>query len=185
MPHGINVLHFIRCSHNYCTLGNMLCGGNSKNCAILILFFVSSLKFVEPQCKLRGIPFYPLLQKDGDITLGGIFSFHSNWKNNKNSYSEAPTPLQCTRSAKLYYIVFCCIALYCIVLYCIALHCIVLYQVVLLEDYSRVYHNYNDLIFCHFLGYPVLISGHSNMLKQYCMQWRRSTTVHLCCRESH
>ncbi|XP_033953413.1 extracellular calcium-sensing receptor-like [Pseudochaenichthys georgianus] len=34
--------------------------------------------------------------KDGDIMLGGIFSFHNSWKNRRDSYMDKPLPLQCT-----------------------------------------------------------------------------------------
>ncbi|KAL2095679.1 hypothetical protein ACEWY4_007827 [Coilia grayii] len=75
----------------------MFRGGDSKNCKVLLmLVFVSAVTAARLQCKLRGSPFYPLLQKDGDITIGGIFSFHSSWMNKENSFSEAPAPLQCT-----------------------------------------------------------------------------------------
>ncbi|XP_063060630.1 extracellular calcium-sensing receptor [Engraulis encrasicolus] len=65
-------------------------------CIHIVQVPVSVCMTTQSQCKLRGNPFYPLLQKDGDIIIGGIFSFHSSWKNEDNSYSEHPSPLQCT-----------------------------------------------------------------------------------------
>uniref|UniRef100_A0A672G8D4 Extracellular calcium-sensing receptor-like n=1 Tax=Salarias fasciatus TaxID=181472 RepID=A0A672G8D4_SALFA len=41
-------------------------------------------------------PDSPLLSQDGDIMLGGIFSFHSSWKDRQNTYMHQPLPLQCT-----------------------------------------------------------------------------------------
>ncbi|XP_034083756.1 extracellular calcium-sensing receptor-like [Gymnodraco acuticeps] len=50
----------------------------------------------EPVCTQRGDPEIPRMFKDGDIMLGGIFSFHSSWKNRQDSYMDKPLPLQCT-----------------------------------------------------------------------------------------
>uniref|UniRef100_A0A4W5M1Y6 G-protein coupled receptors family 3 profile domain-containing protein n=1 Tax=Hucho hucho TaxID=62062 RepID=A0A4W5M1Y6_9TELE len=47
-------------------------------------------------CRRRGGPEYPQLAKDGDIILGGIFSFHSSWQNRELNYTQSPPPLQCT-----------------------------------------------------------------------------------------
>uniref|UniRef100_A0A7N6A4X4 G-protein coupled receptors family 3 profile domain-containing protein n=1 Tax=Anabas testudineus TaxID=64144 RepID=A0A7N6A4X4_ANATE len=49
----------------------------------------------EPVCRRRGDPEDPRLSKDGDIILGGIFSFHSNWKDRENTYTHKPLPLEC------------------------------------------------------------------------------------------
>ncbi|XP_048837861.1 extracellular calcium-sensing receptor-like [Brienomyrus brachyistius] len=49
----------------------------------------------EPSCHLWGEPQTPQLQKDGDIMIGGVFSFHNNWER-ELLYSQAPPPLKCT-----------------------------------------------------------------------------------------
>ncbi|KAE8295207.1 Extracellular calcium-sensing receptor [Larimichthys crocea] len=55
----------------------------------------------EPVCRRRGDPENPPLSKDGDIMLGGIFSFHNKWKNKQDSYMHKPQPLQCYRGVKV------------------------------------------------------------------------------------
>ncbi|XP_070685108.1 extracellular calcium-sensing receptor-like [Pempheris klunzingeri] len=50
----------------------------------------------EPVCRRRGDLENPQLSKDGDIMLGGIFSFHSSWKDRKDTYMHKPLPLECT-----------------------------------------------------------------------------------------
>ncbi|XP_033182180.1 extracellular calcium-sensing receptor-like [Anabas testudineus] len=50
----------------------------------------------EPVCQERGDPEKPQLSKDGDVVLGGIFSFHSSWKNRQDTYANKPLPLECT-----------------------------------------------------------------------------------------
>ncbi|XP_036392200.1 extracellular calcium-sensing receptor-like [Megalops cyprinoides] len=50
----------------------------------------------DPVCKLLGEPEHPQLSKDGDIMIGGIFSFYSSWEDRELSYTEVPQPLQCT-----------------------------------------------------------------------------------------
>ncbi|XP_052353047.1 extracellular calcium-sensing receptor [Oncorhynchus keta] len=68
--------------------------------AMLQLVLVAALSKAEPEglvmCRRRGGPEYPQLAKDGDIILGGIFSFHSSWQNRELNYTHSPPPLQCT-----------------------------------------------------------------------------------------
>uniref|UniRef100_A0A8C9TX85 G-protein coupled receptors family 3 profile domain-containing protein n=1 Tax=Scleropages formosus TaxID=113540 RepID=A0A8C9TX85_SCLFO len=49
----------------------------------------------NPLCQQWGRPESPQLLKDGDIMLGGIFSFHNNWEK-ELSYAHPPPPLKCT-----------------------------------------------------------------------------------------
>ncbi|KAK2847351.1 hypothetical protein Q5P01_010350 [Channa striata] len=51
----------------------------------------------ESVCRHRGDPENPQLSKDGDITLGGIFSFHYSWKDREETYTDKPLPLECNR----------------------------------------------------------------------------------------
>uniref|UniRef100_A0A3B4FMC4 Extracellular calcium-sensing receptor-like n=1 Tax=Pundamilia nyererei TaxID=303518 RepID=A0A3B4FMC4_9CICH len=65
--------------------------------ALLQLLLVASVSHAEePVCRQRGDPGNPLLCKDGDIILGGMFSFHTSWKDRKDTYTHKPLPLQCT-----------------------------------------------------------------------------------------
>ncbi|XP_041796736.1 extracellular calcium-sensing receptor-like [Chelmon rostratus] len=64
--------------------------------AILQLLLVVSFSQAEELlCRQRGDPESPQLSKDGDIMLGGIFSFHSRWKHRQDTYTNRPLPLQC------------------------------------------------------------------------------------------
>lgn len=51
----------------------------------------------EPACQQIGDVEDAELIKNGDIMLGGIFSFHSSWKNIQENYEKKPQRLQCTR----------------------------------------------------------------------------------------
>uniref|UniRef100_A0A4W5M381 G-protein coupled receptors family 3 profile domain-containing protein n=1 Tax=Hucho hucho TaxID=62062 RepID=A0A4W5M381_9TELE len=59
---------------------------------MLQLVLVAALSRAEPEglvvCRRRGGPEYPQLAKDGDIILGGIFSFHSSWQNRELNYTQ-------------------------------------------------------------------------------------------------
>ncbi|XP_017163573.1 extracellular calcium-sensing receptor-like, partial [Poecilia reticulata] len=50
----------------------------------------------ELVCSQNGDLESPQLVKDGDIMVGGLFSFHNNWKEREETYTEKPLPLQCT-----------------------------------------------------------------------------------------
>ncbi len=48
-------------------------------------------------CEMRGIPEFPLLSKEGDITIGGAFSIHSQISKPPVSFTETPEHLLCSR----------------------------------------------------------------------------------------
>uniref|UniRef100_A0A8C5FM75 G-protein coupled receptors family 3 profile domain-containing protein n=1 Tax=Gadus morhua TaxID=8049 RepID=A0A8C5FM75_GADMO len=61
-----------------------------------LLLVASFSKSEEQVCSLMGEPEEPQLFKTGDVILGGIFSFQSNWKTVELTYAHRPLPLQCT-----------------------------------------------------------------------------------------
>uniref|UniRef100_A0A8C6KGM4 G-protein coupled receptors family 3 profile domain-containing protein n=1 Tax=Nothobranchius furzeri TaxID=105023 RepID=A0A8C6KGM4_NOTFU len=48
----------------------------------------------ELDCRQIGDTEKPQLVKEGDIILGGLFSFHNNWKEKRETYSFKPLPLE-------------------------------------------------------------------------------------------
>uniref|UniRef100_A0A3Q3B570 Extracellular calcium-sensing receptor-like n=2 Tax=Kryptolebias marmoratus TaxID=37003 RepID=A0A3Q3B570_KRYMA len=63
--------------------------------AFLHLLLVASFSLAEePECRQRD-PENSQLLKDGDIMLGGLFSFHTNWIEKEETYMRNPLPLQC------------------------------------------------------------------------------------------
>uniref|UniRef100_A0A3P9J5Z1 G-protein coupled receptors family 3 profile domain-containing protein n=1 Tax=Oryzias latipes TaxID=8090 RepID=A0A3P9J5Z1_ORYLA len=67
-----------------------------QQCWILVQFLlVVSLSKPETTCSHRGDLENPQLVKDGHILLGGIFPFHSSWKNRQENFTHKPLQLQC------------------------------------------------------------------------------------------
>nr|XP_020444018.1 extracellular calcium-sensing receptor-like [Monopterus albus] len=60
---------------------------------MLLVYFSHSEELV---CWQIGDAENPQLSKDGDIILGGIFSFHGSWKIRQDTYMQKPLPLGCT-----------------------------------------------------------------------------------------
>uniref|UniRef100_UPI003AAEC17F extracellular calcium-sensing receptor-like n=1 Tax=Centroberyx gerrardi TaxID=166262 RepID=UPI003AAEC17F len=48
-------------------------------------------------CRMLGSPDFPLLSKEGDITIGGAFSIHSQITKPTLSFTDTPKPLTCSR----------------------------------------------------------------------------------------
>ncbi|XP_035381009.1 extracellular calcium-sensing receptor-like [Electrophorus electricus] len=61
----------------------------------LVMTIISFSKSNGNTCSLRGESVCPQLSKDGDIIVGGIFSFHSSWEITDLSYLVKPPPLKC------------------------------------------------------------------------------------------
>lgn len=63
----------------------------------LLLLCTPIAKAEKPVCRLRGIPEFPLLSKEGDVTIGGAFSIHSKITQPGLTFTERPKPLLCSR----------------------------------------------------------------------------------------
>ncbi|XP_046720582.1 extracellular calcium-sensing receptor-like [Silurus meridionalis] len=61
----------------------------------IIIVIINFSKGNGTACILQGEPAYPQLWKDGDITVGGVFPFHSNWEVTDLSYLVIPQTTKC------------------------------------------------------------------------------------------
>ncbi|XP_076853599.1 extracellular calcium-sensing receptor-like [Brachyhypopomus gauderio] len=62
----------------------------------VIMAMINSSSANGTTCTLQGEFAYPQLSKDGDIMVGGIFSFHSSWEITDSSYVVKPPTVKCT-----------------------------------------------------------------------------------------
>ncbi|XP_016331768.1 extracellular calcium-sensing receptor-like [Sinocyclocheilus anshuiensis] len=61
----------------------------------LLLFHYLQTK-VNTLCRMMGDPKHPLLSKDGEVTIGGIFAVHSKLTLSSFEFTEKPQPLSCS-----------------------------------------------------------------------------------------
>lgn len=52
-------------------------------------------------CQIMGDPKYPLLYKNGDLTIGGLFAIHSKETLSSFEFKEKPQVLSCSRCVLL------------------------------------------------------------------------------------
>ncbi|XP_063763167.1 extracellular calcium-sensing receptor-like [Eleginops maclovinus] len=66
---------------------------------LLFVLFVGAFGVEEntEHCEMLGNPEFPLLSKDGDITIGGAFSIHSQISKPSLSFTDVPEALTCSR----------------------------------------------------------------------------------------
>ncbi|XP_039619203.1 extracellular calcium-sensing receptor-like [Polypterus senegalus] len=62
---------------------------------LALTLFAVFTKAEEPHCKLRGGKEYPVFSKDGDIVIGGIFSFHRNFRAVIPTFRTVPETIKC------------------------------------------------------------------------------------------
>uniref|UniRef100_A0A671SGI3 Extracellular calcium-sensing receptor-like n=1 Tax=Sinocyclocheilus anshuiensis TaxID=1608454 RepID=A0A671SGI3_9TELE len=53
------------------------------------------VRAADPPCKLWGPPDIPQLRRDGDVTIGGIFSFHNSWEEMMPTFTSKPEQPKC------------------------------------------------------------------------------------------
>ncbi|KTG01397.1 hypothetical protein cypCar_00047971, partial [Cyprinus carpio] len=53
------------------------------------------VRAADPPCKLWGPPDIPQLRRDGDVTIGGIFSFHNSWEEIMPTFTSKPERANC------------------------------------------------------------------------------------------
>lgn len=63
----------------------------------LYLFFQCHAKAEKPLCRMMGDPKYPLLSKDGDVTIGALFSVHGIESLPSFEFTQKPLLLSCSR----------------------------------------------------------------------------------------
>ncbi|KAF5895979.1 extracellular calcium-sensing receptor-like, partial [Clarias magur] len=58
------------------------------------------VRAADQNCSILGLPSSPQLSKDGDVMIGGIFSFHVKWDQTRHAFTSEPWQLKC-RSVSL------------------------------------------------------------------------------------
>ncbi|KAG7333504.1 hypothetical protein KOW79_003639 [Hemibagrus wyckioides] len=53
------------------------------------------VRAADPPCSIRGLPNPPQLSKDGDVLIGGIFSFHNKWEQPARTFTSGPRKGEC------------------------------------------------------------------------------------------
>ncbi|XP_028817584.1 extracellular calcium-sensing receptor-like [Denticeps clupeoides] len=62
---------------------------------VLVLFCGFVVQAEKPFCQVMGIPELPLLSKEGDVSIGGVFALHTKTSQLPTSFTEKPQPLIC------------------------------------------------------------------------------------------
>ncbi|XP_060780461.1 extracellular calcium-sensing receptor-like [Neoarius graeffei] len=55
----------------------------------------TQVKAADPPCTIQGLPNPPQLTKDGDVLIGGIFSFHNKWDQATQAFTSEPKKGEC------------------------------------------------------------------------------------------
>ncbi|XP_017564436.1 extracellular calcium-sensing receptor-like [Pygocentrus nattereri] len=53
------------------------------------------VRAADPPCSLRGPPNPPQLSRDGDVMIGGIYSFHNSWDQATHTFTSGPQQPKC------------------------------------------------------------------------------------------
>ncbi|KAF5895977.1 extracellular calcium-sensing receptor-like, partial [Clarias magur] len=60
------------------------------------------VRAADPPCSLLGLHNPPQLSKDGDVLIGGIFSFHVKWDQTKHVFTSGPWQPKCKSDKRKY-----------------------------------------------------------------------------------
>ncbi|KAF5895975.1 extracellular calcium-sensing receptor-like, partial [Clarias magur] len=55
----------------------------------------TQVRAADPPCNLLGLHNPPQLSKDGDVLIGGIFSFHVKWDQTTHVFTTGPWQPKC------------------------------------------------------------------------------------------
>lgn len=85
-------------------LCQVICIGRCRGVFGMLLFLYTLLLFHHLQtmventlCRIMGETKYPLLSRDGEVTIGGIFAVHSKLTLSSFEFTQKPQPLSCSR----------------------------------------------------------------------------------------